>query len=467
MQVDNTFCRISYKGVNLKESEFDEDSIFFDPTFKPRTARKRGAGYQYREKNANSICIFTAIDEFGHVVTRFVNIGATNYKALKYNVPADKYLLTVPQKDPFSLSLCKIDEQERSKAGDKTLLVSDEEKAIIKYANSIEIPFESHVYRRDGIQVRLSDNAHNIQKVNALHKRLNDFFRKHNYISTKYLPGYLTLFEFIENTGASEKAISKLFQILSKPGLNKPSSFFEEMFSMPNYLQEWLADDNPLKKQPYNKLMAFYLFDHIRHPDEYPSEQISMSDIVNETGYTAPTIRKNYRDFVTNGYRDLILEHFRKAESATKTSKNEHKAPKAPSTLNPTVLSLYDEYAQNKMLPPGKRLTAEQFVTEMNKKYGTTFKRANLLMKFKYIEDSGVRPPIPPQKNKSEYYRMPEIAFDMFDELESIIMTHRQNGIQLPTTFKLYTELGEKYGFTYETTKFYITEAKKYRKNNK
>ena len=83
VEVDNTFVRASYKGANLEESPFDEDSLFFDSTFKPRHARDRGGAYAYDEKNANHLCIFTAIDDRGHVLVRFAGIGTTNYLALK------------------------------------------------------------------------------------------------------------------------------------------------------------------------------------------------------------------------------------------------------------------------------------------------------------------------------------------------------------------------------------------------
>lgn len=243
IQVDNTFVRSSYKGMSLKECEFEEDSIFFDPKHKPREARKRGSAYSHIDLNANSICIFTAIDDSGHVLARFTGIGASNYASLLYYVPEEKYLAVVPKEDPFRY-LKKQQKERQCVQNESSLMIADKEKAIEKYASKIGIDIETHVFRRNGKQIRLPEHKHDIQRVNALHKRLKEFLQRHNHVSTKYLPGYLTLFEFIENTGASEKAIRRLFQILATPNFDKPSKFFDELFSVPNYLEEWLIGES-------------------------------------------------------------------------------------------------------------------------------------------------------------------------------------------------------------------------------
>ena len=468
IEADNTFVRTSYKGANLQESQFEEDSIFFDHSFKPRPARQRGGAYGFAEKNANSICIFAAIDDRGHVLTRFVGVGLTNYQALKNYIPDGKFLLSVPSKDPFS-SLFKEHKREApTKPRDKTVMVADKERAIEKYALLNGMQFESHVFRRDGVQVRLSSESHNIQRVNALHRRLKDFLHRNHYVSTKYLPGYLILFEFIENTGASQKAINKLFQILAKPNFNKHASFFEEMYTVPNYLEEWLLSDTPLSKLPYSKVLAFYLLDHQRHPEEYPEETVTMREIEEETGYSAPTIRKIYRELDAAGYREIILKHFKKP-TGTHKEPQPKKPPVVGTAFTPVVLAIYDEYSEFCTIPHKHRPTITAFIEEMNKKYGTNFKRPNLMDKFKQIQASGVRSPLPPLAHAARVNgrNVPHKAFALLEEYEKTLLGYRERGETAPSRTCILGTLGEKYGLTVSTANKYIAQAKEYREKEK
>ncbi len=472
IEADNTFVHISYKGNNLRESEFEEDSIFFNPTFVPREARQRGGAYKKHEQNANCICIFTAVDEFGHVLTRFAGVGATSFMTLKHYIPSSSFSLTVPTTDPFRKFFKKSSRNTHSQPGHKSLLVSDKEKAIEKYAGYIGIDFESHVYRKNNKQIALPAAAHNIQRVNALHRRLKEFLYKHHHVSTKYLPGYLVLFEFIENTGASRKAIGKLFKILSTPGFDKPSNYFDTVFAVPNYLEQWLIGDNPLKKIPYNKLLAYYLFDKLKNKSEEANVNITIKDIETETGYTAPTIRKNYRDLTAAGYKSLILEHFTKKFTASKTANPAPKPRRALATVNNIVLAIYDEYAHILTLPSNPYSSFDAFLAEKNKQYGTNYKRTNMYAKFDYIVANEIRPPLQPKRGSNNplqaYGRtIPRRALEVFQDYEKLVLSYKEKGKSLPSTYDIYQLLGNKHSMTPETIKDYITRAKKYVKTIK
>ena len=467
VEVDNTFVRSSYKGYDLSESEFDEDSIFFDDSFKPRTSRKHGGSYSYYDRNANSICIFTAIDDSGHVISRFAGIGAANYRVLSHYIPFDKYLLSVPSKDPFCYKLNKQMPKPEAKANEKTLMVADKEQAIEKYAKNLGVEFESHVYRKNGVQLKLPKDAHNIQRVNALHHRLKEFLQKHHYISTKYLPGYLILFEFLENTGASTESINQLFQILAQPNFDKPANFFDEMFVVPNYLQEWLIGDNPLNKLPYYKLLGYYLYDHIKNKEMYHSSDITMQQIIEETGYTEQTIRKHYRELTNAGYRDLILSYFNdslKTNKSTKTTQQKH-ALKATETINPIVLAIYDAQAKNISFPPKDRLSFQKLLDEKNEQYGTSYKRTNMLAKFKYIEELGLRQPLDSFKKMHE--RVPsERYFAIANEFNEIALSYRKKGEKVPN-LQIQIQLGKKYNVTHPTITKIVSEVNVYNRKQR
>lgn len=451
IEVDNTFVRSSYKGVNLCESEFPEDSIFFDDSFKPRSARARGGSFSNDIKNANHICIFTGIDDRGHVIARFAGVGNISYLSLKHYIPADKFLTKVPAEDPFALLRKKKPDDAATKPQQASVMIADKEGAIKRFAQLLDIEFESHVYRKNGVQLKLSGDAHNIQCVNALHRRLKDFLRKHGYISSKYLPGFLTLFEFVENTGASEAAIAELFRVIACPNLGKPPAFFKEMFTVPNYLEQWLHDEHPLNKFPYNKLLAFYLYDMTKHPDKYPDAGVTMAQIEEETEYTAPTVRKLYRELYNAGYRDLILRHFEVLQSKKRSETKVVAKPTAPSTLNPVVLAIYDAYAEIRKLPKSKRPTFDEFLEEKNKEFGTNFKRANLLAKFKYIEERGVREPLEPLQllKQEERVRTPsDRALEIYQAYEEIRLSYREKGEEPPQNLQIYSVLSARFGFT-------------------
>lgn len=468
IEVDNTFVRSSYKGMSLKESEFEEDSIFFDPTHKPREARRRGGAYSFVDRTANSICIFTAIDDTGHVLTRFAGIGAANYASLIHYIPDGKYLLNVPKADPFPY-LKKQTKEQISSPKEASLMVADKERAIEKYAGKIGIDIEAHVFRRNGKQIRLPEYKHNIQRVNALHKRLKEFLSKHNHVSTKYLPGYLTLFEFIENTGASDAAIRKLFQILATPNSDRPSKFFDELFAVPNYLEEWLIGDNPLSKFAYSKLLGFYMYDCLKNGEDFQGKSLVMRDIEDETGYTDRTIRKHYREFNDAGYRDLILSYFNKNVKKKEQEVRKKNKFEAPKTLNPIVLAIYDEYAAMRKLPKKDRITFGKFVEEKNRQYGTDFGRTNLYEKFKYIAKLGIRERIEKTPYRTERYgvKVQQLAPLILEDYDKLVLSYREKGEPVPRKDILTETLGKKYGLSMHTVTGYLSFARAEKRRKK
>lgn len=366
IQCDNTEVRISFKGKYLKDTDYPEDSPFYIEDFIPRPARKRGGRYKQSELNMNKIPIFTAIDSYGHVLARQAGIGATTYSTIDNAVGKNKILLSVPKEDPFKYSKTSdVLEYE----GTDTLLISDGELSIKKYAERCGLKHESHVYRRDGKQVKLSKEAHDIQKVNYIHKELKNFLSRTN-ISTKYLPGYLSLFEFKINTGATDAAIEHLFEILATPGLGKTAEFYENLFKTPNYIVEWSKKDSPLKKFDYNQLYCAYLY---HKKKEGFDTEIKIDEITEETGYSKSSIRRIYKNFVSSGLMDDIIEHF------------EGDKPKKKKEWPPELVAMLKEYAENCALPFKARKTQQEFLDDANKRYNTSYKRTNFI---NYINQS-------------------------------------------------------------------------------
>lgn len=458
IEVDISFIRASYRGRSLSAPDYTENSVFYEYPFVPRPSRKRGEANSFAERSINTLAIFTAIDDRGHVFCRFAGNGAVSARALNTYIPADKFLLEVPEKDPFSDFIKAQKNEAKTKPGNKSLMVADKEAAIEKYAKLLNINFESHVYRKDGVQRKLAEGSHDIQRVNALHSRLKKFIRDVNYCSSHFLPGYLLLFELIQNTGATDDVVARIFQILATPDLGKPASFYEELFVVPNYLLDWLNRDDPVKKLPYKKVLAFYMYDHIRNQVQYPGIEMTMKQIEMETGYTAPSIRKIYKDLNGAGYRDLILEYFgepsadmnstQKGGKKYKKDKEKNRAAMSPTSVNPTVLAIYDEYVKIRQLPIGQRPRMEDWLKEINQQFGTNYKRANMLMKFKIIEECGLRSPLPELNKEKDPNTYPALkrALDVRSEYEAIKLSYRERGEQPPKRDRIIEQLAAKYG---------------------
>lgn len=383
IQCDNTIVHLSYKGSQIQNDEYSEDSLFTDTKPVHRKARKRGGSYTNSEKNNNSVCIFTAIDDYGHSVARMIGIGAASYRKLYNSIGSSKYLYTVPEKDPFSLTrggnMC------HANAGAHSLLIADGEGAIKKYASEIQMNFESNVYRKNGKQLKLGKDAHNIQKVNSLHSRLKNYLRKLNYVSSKYLPGFLVMFEFIENTGASEEAIGRLFEILAKPGLGRDKDFFDNLFVIPSI-------DEPTHK----------------------------SSVV-----SVPTTK------------------------SAKTSNKNKSIQTQYCTVPADYLQYYDDYTEIRKLPLPQQITLNAFVERENDKYKKKYSIGMIQYYFKRIVQLGLRPPLPPKERRASYSDRPQHIQEkyilLYDEFIERLAFYRGNNEKV-SIWKIYEEIGAKHG---------------------
>lgn len=479
IQVDNTFIRASFKGMQLYYesdiNDFEEDSIFFDDSLPPRGAKKRGRPNKMSERGANTIAIFTAIDDRGRVMARYAGTGATSLRLLKQYVPESKILKEVPKSIPFEKIAKKRTAKVTTKPGDKTLIIADKEPALENYADYLGTAFESHVYRKNGVQWKMAPGHHDIQRVNALHARLKNHLRRCGYVSTKYLPGILTLFEFMENFD-QEKAIKELFKVLSMPGLGKTPSFYQSLFTVPNYLEEWFESNGVLRRLPYNKLLAFYLYDHMRHKEDYPNlDGITMDYIERATGYVRTTIRRSYAELDKAGYRQKILSYFGEPPQVKKSGEiiipkpQKQKKPTPHYTYNypPIIFALYDDYIDNYRGVPKqlrKYRNSQDWCIDANERFGTDFSYHNLMKKFSYIREGGRRPELPKFDKKaqhSEYLTRKQAAILL--DYEALEKSYRQRGEKPPLVLNMQLSIGTKYSLSPAVIKRYLSAARAYR----
>lgn len=469
VRCDNTFVHTNFKGKNLKDSDYPEDSPFDDLNFIPRTARKRGGGYSYGAKNLNSICIFTAVDDHGHVVAKYAGIGNTTATKLLRAVPPDNYLLTVPQKDPFSLTYQS--PPDKAKIPKKTLLVSDKEKAIAKYAEKLGVEHESHVYRRYGTQVRLPKNAHDIQRVNYLHYRLKRFFAEHSFVSSRYLPGYLTLFCFIETTHCTDEALERLFEVIVTPGLGKDPQFYKSLYRTPNYIAEWCLDGTVLENLPYNQILAAYLYSEMRKDlDKGKHSSITMKDILEQTGYQSDkTVRRVYKNIATSGALELIYEYITtsyKIVPGTTTVSKKRKREEIPKEY----IVLYNELCENLQGPVNDHWQFASFAEHVKKEGRVNASRNTLQKYFDLIEAKGLSKykltvlrdeSKKKRRNRSRIERLREEVDECFSEYTRLVKEYQRNNQPVPLQKDLYKMIGEKLGVSVSRVELNIAAKRK------
>ncbi len=379
-----------------------------------------------------------------------VGVGAASGQKLFDTVGSLKFLYSVPESDPFSISE---QSQNNINAGSPSLLISDGEAAIKKYAERIGINFESHVYRRNGKQVRLSKNAHDIQKINSLHSRLQNYMRKLNYVSSKYLPGFLTMFEFIENTDASEEAIGYLFEILTKLGLGKDTEFFDNMFDVPEVpLKEKTEKKTKSSKSPIspNKIKAVHLYDMLL---KQQSKELSLRYISEITNCPEREIVRLYNETTVSGTIEF------ECEDTKKFSPEKSKTLKSYRNIASDYLIYFDEYSEIRKKPLSEQMNFRTFVAETNKKYNKSYKWESVNYYFKLIVKLGLREPLPAKQIKKIITDYPieiqERHLLLYREVEQLYSEYRSKGETI-TRQKIFEELAIKYGKSKETI------AKKY-----
>lgn len=448
VQVDHTFISVSYKGQTLDDKEYPEDSVFFNTKFLPRQARQRGGAYSMSERTVNTICILTAADDFGHVVTRFVGIGATNTNLISQTFGNDRLLLTVPEKDPFAALNRRKKRATALQPGEPSLLISDGEIAIERFAKIYGIQHEWHVFRSDGVQRKLPEGYHDIQVVNNLHSRLKTFLKQTNHASSRYLPGFLILFDFIINTGATKEAIRELFCILAKQNGAKNDQFFEDLFSVPNYLLQWAKEDNPLSHLKFNEILGYFLYDQRFKGSTAPFRFGSMDDVAERCGLTREQLRINYKNFKATPIGDAILNYF---ATVAATGSPPGKRSGLKKEITAVDLAVYDELYKWRIENPYSTLHFDLVLPDLNKRYNAKYTQGSLQRIMAVIPEEGRREPIPKKikYNDAKVFKPGQWKeIQMYEEYWALKAEYRRKGLKPPKRDDLCAELAAKHGLT-------------------
>ena len=170
---DETYIPSNYKG-NVDTLEIAK-----------RAPRARGKQNTRENYQRNQVCIVCALDNHGHSFSRLAGFGPPS-KDRMLNVFRDKIN----------------DESE-----EPCVLITDGSKSYSKVVEAFNMEWHRKVSRKIGKSKHIPDTTgkYNIQSINAYHRRLKKFLNQCQGVSTRYLPGYLKVFDWKENNKGRDK----------------------------------------------------------------------------------------------------------------------------------------------------------------------------------------------------------------------------------------------------------------------
>lgn len=179
----------------------------------PRNARKRGGQDTVKTYQRNQICVLCAIDRQGRSFSRCVGFGKPSGKRLvngfagKLNINND------------------------------TVLVSDGDKAYGMVVRKYNLPrWEIRISEKKGTKryPAVVDDIH-LNKINAYHSRLKTLLEPAHGMASRYLPGTLLLFDYLENNrgrSVDDMAI-EIMSAMSKNGSKTTVEELKQKYSIP------------------------------------------------------------------------------------------------------------------------------------------------------------------------------------------------------------------------------------------
>lgn len=176
IMADDTRLPYSFKG-NHRE-DFDA----------PRKRHKRGKQNTRKNSNDNTVCVLCAVDSEGYSFSRFIGFGNPSGKRI-FEGFKDKLDVT---KD--------------------TILVTDGATCFSKAIKDYAIPsWNRNTTMKYGSKKypNIIGELH-IQGVNSYHSRLKHFVSRFRGVASRYLPGYIMLFDYMQsNRDMSQKEMAK------------------------------------------------------------------------------------------------------------------------------------------------------------------------------------------------------------------------------------------------------------------
>ena len=201
IMADDTRLPYSFKGNHGED---------FDA---PRKRHKRGKQNTRKTSNDNMVCVLCAIDSEGHSFSRFIGFGNPSGKRISESF---KNKLDV-KKD--------------------TILVTDGAQCFSRVIKDYAIPsWNRNTTLKYGTKKypNIIGKLH-IQGVNSYHSRLKRFISRFRGVASRYLPGYIMLFDYMQNNKdiSQEEMAIRVVKAMTEVTTNITMNDLEAKFKTP------------------------------------------------------------------------------------------------------------------------------------------------------------------------------------------------------------------------------------------
>ncbi len=181
--------------------------------YEPRNPHKRGEQNTRKNSNDNTVCVLCAVDSCGHSFSRLIGFGNPSGKRISQGFKA-------------KLSVTE-----------DTILVTDGAQCFNQAIKDYSIPcWDRRVTLKYGNKKypNVIGELH-IQAVNSYHARLKQFLARFRGVASRYLPGYIMLFDYMENNKhmSQEDMAKKIIVSMTKVSSDITIEDLEAKFKTP------------------------------------------------------------------------------------------------------------------------------------------------------------------------------------------------------------------------------------------
>lgn len=181
--------------------------------YAPRTSHKRGKQNTRKNYNDNTVCVLCAVDSCGHSLSRLIGFGNPSGKRISQGF-----------KDKLNVT-------------EDTILVTDGAQCFGQVIKDYSIPYwNRNTTLKYGSRKypNIIGELH-IQGVNSYHSRLKRFLACFRGVASRYLPGYIMLFDYMENNKhmSQEDMAKKIIDTMTKVSTNITIEDLEAKFRTP------------------------------------------------------------------------------------------------------------------------------------------------------------------------------------------------------------------------------------------
>lgn len=279
-----------------------------DEFIAPRQSRKRGNQNTINNCHKNTICVLCSLDSKGNSFSRCIGFGNPSGKRLS---------------DGF-INKLSVDES--------TVLVTDGAQSFSRVVQDYAIPkWEKRItITKNGKKYPNMLGQFHIQQINGYHSRLKNYLRPFKSVASRYLPGYLLVFDYMENNKEltkkqmALKILNHMAQLPSTltikqleakykiPVSNNPEEELWEL-KVPSKEQKIYIDwvnKVPLKeicsKHNINKRKVYTIKEKVEKYNLHEAIITKQTSPKKRSNYSLPPINDKHWDIFLKCYRDGI-----------------------------------------------------------------------------------------------------------------------------------------------------------------